>query len=255
MMKFEEGKKYYCRSICDHGCIFTIEVVKRTAKTVTYIYDGQQRRSNIKLDDNGNEYIKPDNYSMAPVFRAERQQEEPELEATVEEVAQAIVEGVGEDIAAGLVEYANLVKDLANDLTYDQVKDTTAIKELLSADLPNWDEEDWEDLRAAVEKEQAHSLEGRRESMITGNLPKFKEVRTISWDSVRNLCIAKEWYTRGDNEAYSELAGYVSDMEEATTEALAIIANDIYEHSNTAYCVEAIMWELNRASNTLFIRA
>ena len=76
MKKFEEGKIYYCRSACNHDCIFTIKVVKRTAKTVTYIYDGKQRRSNIKLDDNGNEYIRPDNYSMAPVFRAERQQEE-----------------------------------------------------------------------------------------------------------------------------------------------------------------------------------
>ncbi len=71
--KFEEGKTYYSRSICDHECIFTIEVVKRTAKTLTYMYEGKQRRSNIKLDEKGNEYIKPDTYSMAPVFRAERQ--------------------------------------------------------------------------------------------------------------------------------------------------------------------------------------
>lgn len=69
---FEEGKTYYTRSACDHNCIFTIEVVRRTAKTVTYKYLGLQRRSNIKLDENGNEWIRPDNYSMAPVFRAER---------------------------------------------------------------------------------------------------------------------------------------------------------------------------------------
>ena len=71
--KFETEKSYYARSICDHDCIFIIEVVKRTAKTVTYMYQGKERRSNIKLDEHGNEYIKPDNYSMAPVFRAERQ--------------------------------------------------------------------------------------------------------------------------------------------------------------------------------------
>lgn len=76
LKKFEPGKTYYSRSICDHECIFTIEVVKRTAKTVTYMYQGKERRSNIKLDEHGNEYIKPDNYSMAPVFRAERQQKE-----------------------------------------------------------------------------------------------------------------------------------------------------------------------------------
>ena len=73
-------------------------------------------------------------------------------EEVVEEMAQAIVEGLGKDLAAALVEYANLVKQLAEDLTSDQVQDTAKIKELLAADLPDWDEEDWEDLRAAVAK-------------------------------------------------------------------------------------------------------
>lgn len=91
--------------------------------------------------------------------------------------------------------------------------------------------------------------------MTTRNLPKYKEVRVITWDSIRSLCIAKEWYTGGDNKAYSELADYVLDLEEATTEALAAIAHDIYQHSDTDYDVEAIMWELNRASNTQFVRA
>lgn len=152
LKKFETGKTYYCRSACDHECIFTIEVVKRTEKTVTYIYQGKQRRSNIKLDEHGNEYIKPNNYSMAPVFRAERQQPEPEQEAIAEEIAHEIVEGIGKDLAAALVEYANLVKQLAEDLTSAEVQTTTKIKELLEADLPDWDEEDWEDLRAAVAK-------------------------------------------------------------------------------------------------------
>ena len=68
---FEIGGKYYSRSICDHECIFAIEVIKRTAKTVTYNYEGRTRRSTIHHDENG-EYIRPDNYSMAPVFRATR---------------------------------------------------------------------------------------------------------------------------------------------------------------------------------------
>ena len=70
--KFEAGKSYYSRCVCNYDCIFIIEVVKRTAKTVTYVYNRTKRRSNIKLDEHGNEWIKPDNYSMAPVFRAER---------------------------------------------------------------------------------------------------------------------------------------------------------------------------------------
>ncbi len=77
MKKFEVGKTYYSRSICNHECIFTIEVVKRTEKSVTYIYDGKQRRSMIKTDESG-EYIKPDRYSMAPTFRADREVEAQE---------------------------------------------------------------------------------------------------------------------------------------------------------------------------------
>ena len=69
MKKFEVGKAYEQRSICDHDCIFKIEVIKRTEKTLTYIYDGQQRRSKIKEWD-GSEMIRPDNYSMAPSFHA-----------------------------------------------------------------------------------------------------------------------------------------------------------------------------------------
>lgn len=86
------------------------------------------------------------------------------------------------------------------------------------------------------------------------NLPTFKEKRFISWDEVRRLCIEKRWYTRGTNEQYTELAIFVEDLEEVTTEDLVIIANDILEHSNTEYDLEAILWELNRASCVQFIR-
>lgn len=72
MKKFEAGHTYQTRSIGDHDCIFEIEVIKRTEKTVTYLYMGKQRRSNIKVDANG-EWIRPDNCSMSPVFRAHRE--------------------------------------------------------------------------------------------------------------------------------------------------------------------------------------
>lgn len=78
MKKFEIGKEYFTHSICDSGCRFTIKVTGRTEKTVSYIYDGESRRSKIRFDESC-EYIQPDHYSMAPVFRAERevQPEEP----------------------------------------------------------------------------------------------------------------------------------------------------------------------------------
>ena len=70
MKKFEIGKEYFTRSICDSECIFSIKITGRTAKTVSYEYMGESRRSKIRFDDSG-EYIQPDRYSMAPTFRAE----------------------------------------------------------------------------------------------------------------------------------------------------------------------------------------
>lgn len=58
MKKFEVGKTYYSRSICDNECIFTIKVVKRTEKSVTYIYEGKQRRSMIKIKENATDQDK-----------------------------------------------------------------------------------------------------------------------------------------------------------------------------------------------------
>ena len=72
MKKFEIGKEYFTHSICDSECRFTIKITGRTEKTVSYIYDGESRRSKIRVDESG-EYIQPDKYSMAPVFRASRE--------------------------------------------------------------------------------------------------------------------------------------------------------------------------------------
>ena len=67
-------------------------------------------------------------------------------EIIAEKVAKEVVESIGEDLAGALVEYANLVKDLAADLTDERLEDTSYIKSLLGEQLPDWDEEDWDDL-------------------------------------------------------------------------------------------------------------
>lgn len=67
-------------------------------------------------------------------------------EIIAEKVAKEVVESIGEDLAGALVEYANLVKDLAADLTDEQLEDSGYIKSLLGEQLPDWDEEDWDDL-------------------------------------------------------------------------------------------------------------
>lgn len=89
MKKFEIGKEYFTRSICDSECIFSIKITGRTAKTVSYEYMGESRRSKIRFDDSG-EYIQPDRYSMAPTFRAEREVQPEEEAPTAEESAVSV---------------------------------------------------------------------------------------------------------------------------------------------------------------------
>ena len=84
MKKFEIGKEYFDRSACNHDCIFTIKIIKRTEKTVTFERNGKTRRAKLFFDERG-EYIIPERYSMAPVFRAENEvQEEPSVEEAAE---------------------------------------------------------------------------------------------------------------------------------------------------------------------------
>lgn len=83
MKNFEIGKEYFARSACDHECIFKVKIVKRTAKTVTFLRDGKEHRTKLFTDDHG-EYIAPYRYSMAPIFRAEHEVQQGE-DTTAEE--------------------------------------------------------------------------------------------------------------------------------------------------------------------------
>lgn len=72
MNKFEVNKKYYGRSSCDYNCIFEMEVIKRTEKTIKANVDGSIKTLRIKTDDE-NEFVYPySKYSMCPIIRAER---------------------------------------------------------------------------------------------------------------------------------------------------------------------------------------
>jgi len=73
MRQFEIGKTYTARSICDHECIFTYRIVKRTAKTVTIkCFNGDLVRRTVKRSYDGSaEICWPDGiYSMAPIITA-----------------------------------------------------------------------------------------------------------------------------------------------------------------------------------------
>lgn len=82
MKQFEIGHTYYDTWACDSDSISTIKIVARSAKMVTFERNGKTRRAKIYTDSHG-EYIMPDHYSMACVYRAEREllPEEPTAEA------------------------------------------------------------------------------------------------------------------------------------------------------------------------------
>ena len=74
--RFEVGKTYYTRSICDNDCIIRGKVLKRTAATVTMetIFGVKTIRIIKCLTEiHGAEAVKPlGTYSMAPTLTADR---------------------------------------------------------------------------------------------------------------------------------------------------------------------------------------
>ena len=86
----------------------------------------------------------------------------------------------------------------------------------------------------------------------------YGEIRKLSAENVRQLCINKNWYTKGSQEEYVALLNKIEDIRDSdvsvTANQLGEIAENILEHSDTTYTVESIMWELNRVANTCFYK-
>lgn len=87
MKKFEIGRTYTMRSICDHDCVWTYTITKRTAQTVT-ITDGKETKT-CRICKQASQYrdaetIHPlGRYSMAPSLSADNEQQaEPEQAET-----------------------------------------------------------------------------------------------------------------------------------------------------------------------------
>lgn len=72
MKAFTVGQQLETRSIGDHDCIFTGEIIARTKKTVIVKTSIRgEKRVKIHIDSDGTEYIFPHGqYSMAAIFRA-----------------------------------------------------------------------------------------------------------------------------------------------------------------------------------------
>ena len=90
---------------------------------------------------------------------------------------------------------------------------------------------------------------------------KFTERRTLQADTLRRLCIKKNWYTIGTNEEYCNLFSLLREnylSAEMTAERLALIAADIMEHSDADDCADGyleitdIMHDLAKACDTVF---
>ena len=72
--KFEVGKSYYCRSFCDYDCIFTIDIIERKGNKITLkSWDNSIRKKIVKVDNDGVEWFRYDRYSMAPIYRANKE--------------------------------------------------------------------------------------------------------------------------------------------------------------------------------------
>ena len=69
---FEVGKTYATRAACNWDCIYTIEVVSRTAKTITYVEGGKTNRRKIHVW-RGVESVSDGAYSMAASWSADQQ--------------------------------------------------------------------------------------------------------------------------------------------------------------------------------------
>lgn len=70
--RFEVGETYQTRSICNHDCIFSVKVIKRTEKTVVVLVDGKETRCKVHNFDDGEAIYPYGKYSMCPIIRAGR---------------------------------------------------------------------------------------------------------------------------------------------------------------------------------------
>lgn len=75
MTKFEIGKRYTMRSICNSNCVWCYEVVARTNCTITIkdLLDGSIKKCRIIKDSSDYEWVRPlGKFSMCPSLRANK---------------------------------------------------------------------------------------------------------------------------------------------------------------------------------------
>ena len=87
----------------------------------------------------------------------------------------------------------------------------------------------------------------------------YKEVRTISIEELRRLCIKMGWYTLGSDISYYAMLSAAAVKDNLTTADIIDIALDIAQHSALGDVepetdvLSSIAYEIARASCTHFV--
>ncbi|MEM0173435.1 MAG: hypothetical protein QXI16_02895, partial [Sulfolobaceae archaeon] len=81
----------------------------------------------------------------------------------------------------------------------------------------------------------------------------MKELRVLSSDALRGLCVKHNWYTSGSNCEYENLLNYVKNKKNLETCDIVCIATDIIEHSpDLEYPLSVICYEIEKECITFF---
>jgi len=75
LKKFEVGKTYQTRSICDDDCIWSVKILKRTKKFISIKVEGDReiRRVGVRYWDNVERADFLGSYSMSPRISADKE--------------------------------------------------------------------------------------------------------------------------------------------------------------------------------------
>lgn len=73
--RFEVGKTYEARSICDWQCVWTFTVIKRTAKFITIVNErGEESRVGVSVWEGVERALPLGRFAFAPVIMADREE-------------------------------------------------------------------------------------------------------------------------------------------------------------------------------------
>lgn len=82
---------------------------------------------------------------------------------------------------------------------------------------------------------------------------KYKEIRKIDANLLRQFCVAYKLYTCGNNEEYRHLLfDLAEDKENLKTDDIVEIAEDIKAHSDTDMKIEDICYYVAEMAITIF---